>query len=134
MSLKKKSTKAILIAAAAALLCVGLAVFALFGANGKESAIAKGNLLTNADFSSLTGDQPDAWMQGMWVTSAGASYLNAVTLDDGSAAVFIENAAPNDARYEQTVSVRENATYRLSANVRAEGVQEGMTGANLSLA
>ncbi len=132
MALKKKSTKAMFIAAAVALLCVGLAVFAFFGELGKEETIAQGNLLDNADFSALSGDQPDAWTQGMWVTSPGASYLNVVTLENGSAAAFIENAAPNDARYEQTVSVRENATYRLSAKVRAEGVEEGMTGANLS--
>ena len=132
MALKKKSTKAYLIAAAVALLCVGLAVFALFGGDEQKKTLVQGNLLTNADFAALTGDQPDAWTQGMWVTSPGASYLNAVTLENGSTAVLIENAAPNDARYEQTVSVRENSFYRLSAKVRAEGVQEGMTGANLS--
>lgn len=131
MSLKKLNKKTKWIIAAVTLVCVGLAVFALFG--GKEDApMAQGNLLANADFSALTDDQPDGWTPGMWVTSAGASYLNAVTIEDGKTAVLIENAAANDARYEQTVSVRENSTYRLSAKVRAEGVGQGMTGANLS--
>ena len=129
MALGKKKTG--FLAAALALLMVGLAVFALFGAGEKDAPIAHGNLLENGDFSALTGDQPDGWRKGMWVTSAGTSYLNAVALDGGTAAM-IENAGPNDARYEQTVAVQENATYRLSAKIRAEGVEEGMTGANLS--
>ncbi len=125
---KKKTT---ILIAAVALLLAGLAAFALLGGN-KAQPIAQGNLLENGDFALLSGDQPDGWTQGMWVTSPGTSYLNAVTLEDGTAAVLIENAGANDARYEQTVPVRENATYRLTARVRAEGVTTGMTGANLS--
>jgi len=132
MALNTMSRKARIITAAAVLLLAGLAVFALFGGRAKEEPMAKGNLLANGDFSAVTDGQPDGWMQGMWVTSPGASYLEAVTFEDGTRAVLVENAGANDARFEQTVSVRENATYRLTAKVRAEGVQEGMTGANLS--
>ena len=132
MALKGMNKKARIIVTAAALLLVGLAVFALFGGHAKEEPAAQGNLLRNGEFTSVTDGQPDGWTQGMWVTSPGASYLEVVTLDNGQSAVLIENAAANDARYEQVVAVRENATYRLRAKVRAEGVMEGMTGANLS--
>ena len=132
MSFMTMNKKARIIVTAAALLLAGLAVFALFGGHTADEMPAQGNLLRNGDFSLVTGGQPDGWTQGMWVTSPGASYLEAVTLEDGRNAVLIENAGPNDARYEQVVAVRENATYRLSAKVRAEGVGQGMTGANLS--
>lgn len=41
-----------------------------------------GNLIANGDFSILEDGQPKGWETGMWVTSAGASYLEAVTLAD----------------------------------------------------
>ena len=132
MALKTMSKKAQIITAALALLLVGLAVFALFSGSTKEETLAQGNLIVNGDFTAVTDGQPDGWTQGMWVTSPGASYLEVVTLEGGENAVLIENAGANDARYEQVVPVRENATYRLSAKICAEGVQVGMTGANLS--
>ncbi len=51
---------------------------------------------------------------------------------DGTTAALVENAASNDARFEQTVSVRENATYRLTARVMAENCGEEHKGANMS--
>ena len=98
----------------------------------QDEGVAQGNLLANGDFSAVTGESPDGWEKGMWVTSVGASYLEAVTLKDGTTAALIENAAANDARFEQTVAVRPNATYRLTARVRAEGADTAKTGANLS--
>ena len=90
------------------------------------------NLIENGDFSAVTDGMPDGWDVGMWVTSAGASFLEAVTLPDGTTAALVQNAAENDARFEQTVAVEENTTYKLSARVMAEACGEGKTGANLS--
>ena len=91
------------------LLVIIAAAFALTR-GGKNEAPQAGNLLVNGDFSAVTDGMPDGWSTGMWVTSAGASYLEAVTMADGTTAALVENAASNDARFEQTVSVRENAT------------------------
>ena len=117
----------------AALLLALLAVcaFALFG-GGSEEAPLVGNLIANADFSKARDGQPEGWEKGMWVTSAGASYLEAVTLEDGTTAALVENVAANDARFEQTVAVRENATYKLTARVRAQGCDPDILGANVS--
>ena len=120
---------ALVIVLLAALLAVG-AAFML--RTPQDAEAVQGNLLENGDFSAVTSNVPDGWEKGMWVTSAGASYLEAVTLEDGTTAALIENAAANDARFEQTVAVRPNATYRLSARVRAEGADMAKTGANLS--
>ncbi|MDO5299288.1 MAG: phospholipid carrier-dependent glycosyltransferase [Clostridia bacterium] len=98
----------------------------------RDLPIQEGNLLQNGDFSAVTDGMPDGWSTGMWVTSVGASYLEAVTLEDGTSAVLVENAAANDARFEQSVAVRENATYLLTARVRAEGCDESELGANVS--
>ena len=117
----------------AALLVIALILSAtmLFGRE-KNQPIQQGNLLENGDFSAVTGGMPDGWNTGMWVTSAGASYLEAVTLEDGTKAVLVENVAANDARFEQTVAVRENATYKLTARVMAEGCDPDQIGANVS--
>ena len=77
------------------LLCLALL---LGGRRGAEPA-TQGNLLENGDFTAVTDGMPDGWTTGMWVTSAGASYLEAVTLEDGTPAALVENAAANDARF-----------------------------------
>ena len=109
---------------------IAAGAFALFG--GKETAAPQeGNLLQNGDFSAVTDGMPDGWKTGMWVTG-GASYLEAATLPDGTTAALIENVANNDARFEQTVRVRENATYRLTAKAMAEDCEGGQFAANVS--
>lgn len=50
----------------------------------------------------------------------------------GTTAALVENAASNDARFEQAVAVRENTTYKLTARVMAEECGEGTKGANVS--
>ena len=120
-----------IVAAALMLILVIVSATVLFGRDSGEE-IQRGNLLENADFSAVTGDMPDGWNTGMWVTSAGASYLEAVTMEDGTSAVLVENVAYNDARFEQTVSVRENATYKLTARVMAEDCDPSRLGANVS--
>ena len=119
---------------AAALLVIALiaaGAFALLGGGGGDAPL-EGNLLQNADFAQVTGGLPDHWEKGMWITAAGASYLETAVMPDGKTAVLVENAAANDARFEQTVTVRENATYRLSARVMAEGCDPAVLGANVS--
>ena len=119
--------------AAAALLLVLLGCLALLlGTRRGEEPIAQGNLLQNGDFAAVTGGMPDGWETGMWVTSGGASYLEATTLPDGTTAALVENVAENDARFEQTVAVRERASYRLTARVRAQDCDPEKLGANVS--
>ena len=121
------------IAAIAVILAVLLAVccMALPGRQ-KSRPIEQGNLLENTDFSVIENGMPAHWMTGMWVTSAGASYLEPAVMEDGTTAVLIDNVAANDARFEQVVDVRENATYRLSARVMAENCDPDQIGANVS--
>ena len=101
MNLKNRK-KAGIIAAGLAVLLVLCAVM-LFGGK-KESGIQPGNLLENADFSSVTNGMPDGWQTGMWVTSAGASYLEAATMEDGTSAVLVENVAAKNLRHIQEFS------------------------------
>ena len=75
------------------LLAAAAVFFALFGSGGKDDAPQTGNLLVNGDFALTTDGEPDGWQTGAWVTSAGASYLEAVTLEDGTTAALVENAA-----------------------------------------
>ena len=127
----KKKTKWSIMAAALALVLAACAVVFL-AQKEREQPVKPGNLLENGDFSAVTDGMPDHWNTGMWVTSAGASYLEAATAADGTTAALVENVAANDARFEQTVSVRGNATYRLTARVMAEGCDPEELGANVS--
>ena len=126
-----RKTKRITLIASVLVLAL-IACGALLLGGRKDQPIQQGNLLENADFSVVEYGKPAGWNTGMWVTNAGASYLEPVTLEDGTTAVLVENVAANDARFEQTVSVRENATYRLSARVMAEGCDPDQIGANVS--
>ncbi len=126
----KRRTRALLVAA---LLVFALVVCAVvLSTRGGQEPIQQGNLLENGDFSSVTDGMPDHWNTGMWVTHAGASYLEATTAADGQTAALVENVAANDARFEQTVAVREDATYKLTAHVMAEGCDPEALGANVS--
>ena len=127
----KKKTKWSIMAAALALVLAACAVVFL-AQKEREQPVKPGNLLENGDFSAVTDGMPDHWNTGMWVTNAGASYLEAATAADGTTAALVENVAANDARFEQTVSVRGNATYRLTARVMAEGCDTEELGANVS--
>ena len=131
MQKNMRNKKQITIIAALLVIVLILSATMLFG-KGKNLPVQQGNLLENGDFSAVTGTMPDGWNTGMWVTSAGASYLEAATMEDGTKAVLVENVAANDARFEQTVAVRENSTYKLTARVRAEGCDPERIGANVS--
>ncbi|MBP3523494.1 MAG: hypothetical protein J6M56_07975, partial [Clostridia bacterium] len=126
-----RKTKWSIMAAALALVLAACAVVFL-AQRERELPVQQGNLLENGDFSAVTGGMPDHWNTGMWVTNAGASYLEAAMAADGTTAALVENVAANDARFEQTVSVRENATYRLTARVLAEDCDPEQLGANVS--
>ncbi len=127
--MKNKKRNSLIAALLVIVLLLGATM--LFG-KGKNQPIQQGNLLENGDFSAVTGTMPDGWNTGMWVTSAGASYLEAATMEDGTKAVLVENVAANDARFEQTVAVRENSTYKLTARVMAEDCDPDQIGANVS--
>ena len=113
------------------ILLVVLAVGLGFGLRKTKPTRVEGNLIENGDFSELTDGKPNGWETGMWVTSPGTSFLEVEEQEDGTFAALIENAGSNDARFEQTVNVRENALYRLRARVKAENCGDGI-GANLS--
>ena len=78
------------------LLVAAAVFFALFGSGGKDDAPQTGNLIVNGDFALTTDGEPDGWQTGAWVTSAGASYLEAVTLEDGTTAPAIVNLRDYD--------------------------------------
>lgn len=125
-----KTAKTVMLALLLMIVLAVCAALALGG--GEKQAIQEGNLIVNGDFSAVTGGMPDDWETGMWVIEPGASYLESVTFENGEKGVMVENAASNDARFEQTVAVRENAIYRLTAQVAAEDCGESTAGANLS--
>ena len=125
LSVNKKKRIVILVLV---LLCAAVGVFMLRRPHASQEMA--GNLVRNGDFSRVTEGMPEDWDTGMWVTSYGTSFLEA-TKEDGRDAVLIENAAANDARFEQTIQVAENANYLLTALVKADSCRGG-AGANLS--
>ncbi len=122
----------------AALVLIGIVLVLVLGLTGKnKSAGTYDELIVNGG--AEEGDRG-------WITSA---YLdNALYTEfsvregegmDGSAAFYIKNLGPNDARYAQTVSVSPDTLYLLSAHIRADCSEtdsaDGKTprGANISV-
>lgn len=110
-----------------------LLIVALFLA---PTALAEDNLIKNGGFEQVSGAMPDEWTRGMWVNTLGASYLELAedTPHTGQIGVLVENVQENDARFEQTLSVKPQTIYKLTAYVMAEDVNPEAKGANISFA
>ncbi len=116
----KKLTQAFL-----CLLMLGL----LFSAG----ADAEGNLLVNGDFSLIDSAQlPAAWFTDAYVSAEGYTVFSA-SQEDGTPVICVNNIGLNDARFAQRVHVEPNSLYKLSGDIRAEGIEDQGWGANLSV-
>lgn len=96
------------------------------------SIYAEGNLLNNPSFEEVNGENPTGWET--WGYNSGSVFkLEDGAGHDGKKYVSITSENENDARYKQTVAVKENATYKLSCWVKTENVGSERTGAIISL-
>lgn len=111
------------------LLAVGLCLHICLSPGGEE-----GNLIANGGFEEASGILPEDWTIGRWYWDEGVSYLS---LSDkayaGQWSVCVENVEENDARFEQTISVKPNTWYRISCMICAEGCDEASGGAGISV-
>ena len=98
---------------------------------------ASENLLFNSAFEMLDEEGvPEGWYTDAYVQEAGySSYsiLEETVEQENRSVLFIQNFAMNDARLAQTVQVRPECLYHLSALVRADIPEEEGHGANLSI-
>lgn len=118
---------------AAVVLILLAAVAVMFWPRGGETGDETVNLIKNGGFETLDGDLPANWTPGRWFGDEGVSYLE--LSDDayeGEHSILVENVEENDARFEQTISVLPNSTYRFSCMVKAEGCDESTNGASIS--
>jgi len=73
------------------------------------------------------------WSPSAWYADEEATlYAPDGNARTGNTCLKVQNLWMNDARYQQTVTVKENTVYKLSGWVRAEGITDGW-GANLSV-
>ncbi|MBQ6374903.1 MAG: phospholipid carrier-dependent glycosyltransferase [Clostridia bacterium] len=96
-------------------------------------ALADENLIENGDFSRMDGSLPAGWQKEMWYTDAGISLLTVEEDGYEGPCISVANVDENDARFAQTVSVEPDTLYRISAMVKAEGVDPDGLGATLSI-
>ena len=118
---------------AAVVLILLAAVAVMFWPRGGETGDETVNLIKNGGFETLDGDLPANWTPGRWFGDEGVSYLE--LSDDayeGEHSILVENVEENDARFEQTISVLPNSTYRFSCMVKAEGCDQSTNGASIS--
>ena len=96
-------------------------------------AQAAENLVQNGDFSQWDeSGLPVGWTYAAWTQDETVSTYWTEEVD-GNRCVRLQNFSENDARLEQTVAVRGNTTYRISARMKAEGGDPERTGGNLSV-
>jgi len=103
-------------------------------ADGGEDTLAGEELLYNGDFSvySESADLPAGWELTAYYSDAESVLSETLRPDDGQNAVSITNLTGNDARVCQTVAVKPDTCYRLTAEIRTTDVEYG-TGASLSI-
>lgn len=96
-------------------------------------AQAAQNLVQNGDFSQWDeSGLPVGWTYAAWTMDETVSTYWTEEVD-GNRCVRLQNFSDNDARLEQTISVRGNTTYHISARMKAEGCDPERTGGNLSV-
>ena len=90
--------------------------------------------LANGDFSQvgIADGLPLSWYAEVWLDDEGQFTIERTLDESGGPAVKIENLVENDTRLCQLIQVEEGGVYRLSCEVRTEGISGG-AGANVSV-
>lgn len=92
------------------------------------------NIVQNGGFEHIEQELPAAWMPGMWLSGEEISAVErSGNAYEGEASGYVHNASPNDARWEQILTVLPDTDYRFRAMVRAEGCDVSYKGANISV-
>ncbi len=92
-------------------------------------------LLKNGDFAEVGADGlPASWKTDAWISAEGYTLYSVQEEADGSHAACVNNIGLNDARFSQQVAVQPDSLYRLSGDIRADGIEDQGWGANLSVA
>ncbi len=96
---------------------------------------AAANLLQNGGFEAVQDGKPSLWAENSFLQDSKAAQFRLVSgqAHTGSRYIEIENVQANDAKWVQTVQVKPRTVYRLSGWVKADGIGDGHTGANLSI-
>ncbi len=100
---------------------------------GTGRAEAQSNLIRNGDLNQGAGDTPAQWRTTAWNNGPAFTTFSWHHGQGAHAELEVSSAQPNDAFWAQDTRLAPG-WYRFSASIRAEGVAEGRTGANLSLA
>ncbi len=96
------------------------------------NAWAKTGYVDNGDFEMGAETLPDGWSVDQYDVSDVTDFAWEANGRGGGKCVRIENRAPNDARFIQTVSVSPSKIYRISGWVKVEEIPEGSIGASIT--
>jgi hypothetical protein len=94
------------------------------------TVLAQENLLSDPSFE----QNDESWTSSAWEQDENLTKFEFVAqgAKDGSMCAYIKSSRSNDARWEQSITVQPNTTYRLSGYIKAAGCGQDTTGANLS--
>lgn len=91
--------------------------------------------ILNGDFEAGTGNAPDDWSAGAWQAPDAAFTWDLTAGVGGSRCARIENTAPNDAWYTQTITgLTPGETYRVRAMMKVESIDMNGAGVGANLA
>ena len=105
-----------------------MALFPLCGAYAEEQVY-----IENPDFQYMDAESmPSGWYTDAWYTGDGDFFVEMDEVD-GITCLHITNPAQNDVRLCQDIDVEPDSYYRISCDIKAQGVSDG-GGANVSVA
>ena len=105
-----------------------MALFPLCGAYAEEQVY-----IENPDFQYMDAESmPSGWYTDAWYTGDGDFFVEMDEVD-GNTCLHITNPAQNDVRLCQDIDVEPDSYYRISCDIKAQGVSDG-GGANVSVA
>ncbi len=95
-------------------------------------AAAGPNLLANPNLVKGAGNSPDAWLTQAWQEGPVYSTYQWTHEEGKPGELSVTNIKPNDARWAQSLSLT-GGWYHFTADLRAQNVAKGATGASLSI-
>lgn len=124
----------------AKLILISLLLFTVIGllftaCSAKEEVITGENLIKNGGFEQVSNGSASNWFTEQYRDEPNAFSIVNEGAKSGDYCAKIDSRLANDSRFVQTVKVKGNAIYKLSAWVKTEGIpnKESAVGANITV-
>jgi len=111
---------------------IALVALGILGIASVGRADTQSNAIVNGDLAKGSANSPDKWRTAAWKTGPDFTVYTWKHAQGAPSELEVSSKQPNDAYWAQTVHLGPG-WYHFTANVRAEGIPQNSSGANISI-